>query len=61
MNNVNDQLLLELNKMEKVQLSGQINGKPASTSTLEKIANFSKTSASKIDPLQQKQGKIAEK
>ena len=57
MNNVNDQLLLELNKMEKVQLSGQINGKPASTSTLEKIANFSKTSASKIDPLQQKQDK----
>ena len=57
MNNVNDQLLFELNRMEQVQLSGQIHGKPVSRSTLLKIRDFPKTSRSINDPLQQKQGK----
>lgn len=57
MNNVNDQLLFELNRMEQVQLSGQIHGKPVSRSTLLKIRDFPKTSRSINDPLQQKEGK----
>ena len=40
MNNINDCLLLELNRWEQVQLSGQINGKPISSNTRIALKNF---------------------
>lgn len=42
MNNINDCLLLELNRWEQVQLSGQINGKPISSKTRIALKNFTK-------------------